>query len=213
MIKLVIFDLDGTLLDSIDAIVQSFKIAAEAFNAKIDLDVVRSSIGIPSREILRKALKTEVSEQVINKILILRRKLHDELIMNAKLFKDVLPVLLELRRRGFKLALVSSNVRYRLEAILARNRLSEFFDTVVSYEDVERPKPHPDMVFKALRDVRVSPRDALLVGDSVNDVISAKKAGVIAVLIDRYGNRESVGEDFKIRNLKELLKLIERLDC
>lgn len=213
MVKLVIFDLDGTLLDSFNSIVKSFEIAAKAFGVNIDLNVVKDNIGIPSREILRKALRSEVSEQTIKEILTLRRKLHDELVMNVKLFDDVLPTLVELKRRGLKLALVSSNMRYRLKIILNKNKLTHLFDSIVSYEDVKRPKPYPDMVLKALKDVGVKAKDAILIGDSINDIISAKKAEVIAVLIDRSKTKKNMREDFRVSNLKELLKLIEELDC
>lgn len=213
MLKLVIFDLDGTLLDSLNSIVKSFEIAARTFGVNIDLNIVKDNIGIPSKEILRKALRVNISEQVLEDILTLRRKLHDKLVMNSKLFDDVLPTLMELKKKGLKLALVSSNVRYRLKAILKKNNLAHFFDSVVSYEDVKRPKPYPDMVFKALEETRVRAEDAIFIGDTVNDMLSAKKAGVIAVLIDRSRIRKSMGEDFRINNLKELLKLIERIDC
>ena len=213
MVKLVIFDLDGTLLDSFDSIIKSFEMATKAFGVDIDLNVVKDNIGIPSKEILRRALRVKVSEQSIKEILTLRRKLHDKLVMNAKLFDDVLPTLTELKRRGLKLALVSSNVKYRLKAILEKNKLTHLFDSVVSYEDVKRPKPHPDMVLKALEEVGVKAEEAILVGDSINDVMSAKSAGVIAVLIDRFGIKKNIGEDFRVTSLKELFKLIEELDC
>jgi len=213
MIKLIIFDLDGTLLNSIDVIVQSFKKAAELLGVNIDLNVVRNNIGIPSREILNKALKTKVDEHLMSKFLTLRRRLHDELIMNAKLFEDALPTLIRLKERGYKLALVSSNVRYRLERILERNKIRDFFDVVVSYEDVKRPKPYPDMVLKALEEIKVDAKNTVLVGDSINDIISAKRAGVTAILIDRKGVREKLGEDFRISSLKELSRLIKKLDC
>ena len=213
MVKLVIFDLDGTLLDSFESIIKSFEMATKTFGVDIDLNVVKDNIGIPSKEILRRALRVKVSEQLIKEISTLRRKLHDELVMNAKLFDDALPTLTELKRRGLKLALVSSNVKYRLKAILEKNKLTHLFDSVVSYEDVKRPKPHPDMVLKALKEVGVKAEEAILVGDSINDVMSAKSAGVVAVLVDRFGSKKNIGEDFRVTSLKELFKLIEELDC
>jgi len=213
MVKLVIFDLDGTLLNSTDAILESFRLAAEALGLDIDLEEVRRSLGMPSRAILERSLRSAADEGALERFLELRRELHNQLVLKCELFEDAVPTLRDLRSRGLLLALASSNRRGRLEAVLERHGLSALFDAVVSYEDVRRGKPHPDMVLKVLEELGVRPDEAVMVGDAESDVLCARRAGVRAVLIDRSGSLSHVGEDFRVRSLRELVELIDSLDC
>ena len=69
-------------------------------------------------------------------------------------------------------------------------------------EDVKRRKPAPDMILKACRKLNIKPKNAIIIGDTKNDIISGKRAGCVTVGYEIKG-------DYKIKNLKEVLKIIK----
>ncbi len=212
MIKLVIFDLDGTLIDSMDLVVETFRITAEALGIPIDLSKVRKSIGLPGRQILARAVLKPISEKETDEFLRRRSELHNRLIAKIRLFPDTISTLEKLREKGYLIAIASSNKRKRLERILSVKNLDQYVSVTVSYEDVDKPKPHPDMVLKAVELAGVKTQEAIMVGDTVYDVEAAKRAGVISVLIARE-HKQSFKEDFRVSSLEDILDILEKLDC
>jgi len=96
----------------------------------------------------------------------------------AVLLLGTLETLQALKAQGFKTALATTDSHRRAQESLNKLKINAYFDVVLGAEDVERGKPAPDMILKAFKLTRCSPRDAVMVGDSCTDMLMGKNAGV-----------------------------------
>ncbi len=130
-------------------------------------------------------------------------------------FESVADVLGELRERGLKLALATSSVGRLIHPFLERNNIAQFFDFVVTGEQVEHGKPHPDIYLKAAAGVGTDPAQCLVVEDALAGLQAGRSAGcrTVAIPDSRWLDpKEFEGKaDFQIANLRELLGIVDEL--
>ncbi|HEV2357530.1 MAG TPA: HAD-IA family hydrolase [bacterium] len=172
--RAVLFDLDGTLLDSADLIVTSFVDACRTgLGRTVDREETLRTWSWPVRERFE-ALAPGRGDELTQ--LYLRRyfELHDH---RARLFPGVPAVLDGLRARGYLLGIVTSKRRATTDAAVRTFGLDRWCQAIVVDEDVRRPKPDPEPVALAARRLGVAPAVALMVGDSVVDVAAGRRAG------------------------------------
>ena len=139
----------------------------------------------------------------------LRSALYEEFqrLENWRLYSDAVPVLEELRGRGYRLGVVS-NWEEWLEDMLLAMDVHRLFDVILASGPFGRAKPHPSIFRRALEMVGVEASEAVHVGDSLRDDIEgARAAGLRAILIDRHGRHPNV-EVERITGLAELLPLL-----
>jgi putative hydrolase of the HAD superfamily len=124
------------------------------------------------------------------------------------LYPDVLPVLQELKARNLKLGIISNGLESDIEYVMKKVNLKGFFDVEVGVDTFKCMKPDREIFIKTLKMLGVSPKEALFVGDSLeNDYRGAVNAGMKALLIDR-NNRVSNCEAQIIRSFWELLRFL-----
>lgn len=109
------------------------------------------------------------------------RRISREMIEAIEVFDGMGALLNELVARDFALALCTGKDRARTLDLLEHLQLNRFFSAVVCSDDVENPKPHPESLLKAIKSIRCSPENVLMVGDAVNDIRCARGAGVRAI--------------------------------
>ncbi|BCM90500.1 hexitol phosphatase B [Abditibacteriota bacterium] len=130
-------------------------------------------------------------------------------------FAGVTDVLVALRERGLKLALATSSVGALIHPFLERNDIAQYFDFVVTGEQVEHGKPHPDIYLKAAAGVGTEPGQCLVVEDALAGLQAGRSAGCQTVAIPDarwLDPKEFEGKaDFQIENISELLELVSRL--
>lgn len=177
----VLFDLDGTLIDTVELIVRSFQHAtAHHLGVALDRAAIVATIGRPLLECLEeiapgRAVDLYATYRDYN------RAQHDVL---ARPIAGVHAVLETLWRRGYRLGVVTSKSRAGAEQAIRCCALPHLLEVIVCLEDTVRHKPAPDPLLFAVERLGVRPDEALYVGDSVFDVGSAQAAGmpVAAVL-------------------------------
>jgi len=208
----VLFDLDGTLLDSVDLILVSYRHTLEAHGIPIpEESAIRSGIGRPLEEQFARWLDDEVEiARMIETYREHNLAIHDE---RVRAFPGVNEVVDELRARGTKLAIVTSKRREGTHRGLASLELADHFEMLVCWDDVERPKPHPEPVMRALKGLGgVDPSHAVFVGDSTHDVRSGNAAGVhTAAVTWGVAPREELEQarpDSWVKDAKELASLL-----
>lgn len=181
--SLIVFDWDGTLIDSIEQITTSLQIASRTVcGENISAADARQVIGLGLQEAISQ-LHPGKPEVVINKLADAYRQhyLHENRVP-APLFEGVIEMLDELLHRGFTLAIATGKSRVGLEHSLTEHPLRHYFTTTRCAGE-NRSKPHPEMLLGILDDTRTSAHKALMIGDSEHDLMMAKNANVDAVAV------------------------------
>lgn len=172
-----LFDLDGTLIDSIDLIFRSYRhAAARHLSAEFPDSVWREGLGTPLRQQFRAVCQ---DEELIEVMVVSYREYflehHDASIRLYPSVDDMLKALVE---RGVRLGIVTSKLRFGAERGLRATGILEYFDTIVSADEVGRPKPHPEPVLTALERLGAEAERTLFIGDSPHDISAGLGAGV-----------------------------------
>jgi pyrophosphatase PpaX len=174
----VLFDLDGTLIDSGAAILASFHHATETvLGRRYADDVVMASVG--GHGIHRQMAAFD--EGRVDDLVAAYRAHNMELYRDIRLFAGVEPVLEHLRNEGRTLGIVTVKSRMTVELTLELLPLGSFFEVVVNGDDVEEHKPDPAGLLLALERLGADATDAAYVGDSPFDLQAAKAAGIGSV--------------------------------
>jgi len=181
--KLVIFDMDGTLQDSSAAI-------ANAIN------FVRQRLGLPPME--REQIVRKINDPHLNAAEYFYETDHFQVRQEEwfseyytrhhqqeiRLYDGILELLICLREHGCLLAVATNAYRRSTLESLEHLKIREYFDAVLSYDDVPRGKPAPDMLLKILEQLGVSPEEAIFVGDGPRDEMAARAAGIDFLRVD-----------------------------
>lgn len=187
MKRLVVFDLDGTLVDSEDFIVWSFIEAGRITGVKLDPLIIADLIGLPLEAFLERIfVNSNASRDVVDEFIEVRRKIVQENWRKmVKLFPDVEPALKELREGGFSLAVASSSVIERIIDFLEYFGVLDYFSCISGVKPGLRGKPEPDVILAVLERTGFKPIEAVYVGDREVDCTAASNAGVDFILINR----------------------------
>jgi HAD superfamily hydrolase (TIGR01509 family) len=199
MLSALIFDLDGTLVDTNAAHVESWVRAFARLGYKIPADRIGPEIGKGGDNLVPSVLGPEADEKDGEALRAACKEEYLELARGGRLriFDGARELLDELRRRGLKTAIATSSGTDQLEATFAAagEDLRDRVDAWVGKDDVEHSKPYPDPVIAAVRKLGVSPAECAMVGDTPYDAISAKRAGVVTLGV------LSSGLGFDVRSL------------
>lgn len=172
-----LFDLDGTLVDSIELILSSGRHAFIGFGGRPPSDEEwRASIGRPLEQMFR-AIAPDDAEvaRLVERYRAFQHEHHDRLL---RAYAGVVPLLAALSAHGHPLALVTSKGEELARRALAHVGLTEMIPVVVGLDSCTRHKPDPEPVLHALALLGVSPADAVFVGDSTHDMEAGRSAGV-----------------------------------
>ncbi len=192
MIKGVIFDLDGTLIDSYPLTIHAFKFVLKKWgNAELSDEEIYLSFGPPEKVIFRKYVGEENLENCYFDYV----KIFENYSVNIRVFDGIEGVLSELNLMRLPMGVFTGRGRELSLKLLQLKNLSPFIKELVSSEDVPHPKPEPDGVIEICRRMGLSPSHCLHIGDSFMDIASGKRAGVI-----------TAGALWGTRNIKKLLE-------
>ena len=179
-VQAILFDLDGTLIDTNELIIQTFQtVLDERFPGKYSRETILPFLGPPLYETFQQVDPTQVDE-----LIAAYRKWnvenHDAMV---QAFPGVIETLAKLHARGIKLAIVSTKRNEMIERALNLMNVRQYFTAVIGLDDVKNAKPDPEPVQLALSKLNVEPEHALMVGDNFHDIVAARAAGVDSVAV------------------------------
>ncbi len=187
----ILFDLDGTLIDSTEAILESFGKAFEAFDMPTPEDeLIKAEIGHPLDVMFA---RLGIDERETDKYVLAYKK-HYQKISCAKtvLLPDAREAV-ELASKYAVLGVVTTKTgKYSIE-LLEYMGIMDYFDVLVGREDVEFPKPHPEPILKAISKLQIDTNDVWMIGDTCMDILSAKSANIQSIAVTSgYASEESL---------------------
>ena len=183
MPEAVIFDVDGTLIDSVDLHARAWQDAFREWGREIDFEEIRRHIGKGSDQLLPVFLSEQEVEDV-GETLAERRGdiLKERYLSQVTAFPGARELLERVRADGKRVVLASSAKADELKAYKKLAGISDLIDVETTSDDAERSKPHPDIFLAALRRLDgVAPGNVVVVGDTPYDAEAAGKAGLRAV--------------------------------
>ncbi|MDH3319497.1 MAG: HAD-IA family hydrolase [Betaproteobacteria bacterium] len=188
--NLIVFDWDGTLIDSAGAIVECIQHAARELGLDVpDRERASHVIGLGLQDSLRHAVPSLPQERTMEFVASYRREFlarEDRM----QLFPGVVEMLDALRDRGHALAVATGKSRRGLERALDGSGLRTYFATSRCADESEA-KPHPAMLRELMRELNVEPARALMIGDTSHDLRMAAAAGVDALAVSHGAHAES----------------------
>ncbi|MEI5907663.1 pyrophosphatase PpaX [Bacillus spongiae] len=205
----ILFDLDGTLIDTNELIISSFLYTLNRFFPdQYKLEDVLPFIGPPLEESFEKVAPEQVREMVD-----CYRKYnlenHDALV---KEFEGVKETVAKLHERGYKLAIVSTKIHNVVIKGLELMGLKAYFDVIVALDDVTKAKPDPEPIQLALTKLNSLPNEAVMIGDNHHDILAGKNAGTksIGVAWSAKGRDylEHYEPDYMLDKMPDLLDLL-----
>lgn len=209
-IKLIIFDLDGTLVDAYAAIIKSFNYTMEKLNyPRQSATTIRRAVGWGDENLLRPFVK---EKDLLKALSIYRRHHKHTLIRESRFFPYAHKVLTYLKHKGYRLA-VASNRPTRFSWILIRRlKLDRYFEYVLCADRLEHIKPHPEILNKIIQRSHVLPKQALYIGDMTIDAQAGRRAQVRTIIVTTGSSTEAQVRKEKpyriIQRIGELLDIL-----
>ena len=216
MIKLIIFDFDGTLGDTRRNIVTTMQmtIAELGLSGRTD-DECASKIGLPLDGCFE-ALYPDEAKDTIQLCAETYRRIFQEnlLTMKPQVFPKVKETLSMLKEQGYTLTIASSRWHKSLSELTHDLDIAEFISYLVGADDVEKAKPNPEPVIKTLAAMGADASQTLVVGDMNVDILMGLNAGAMTCGVT-YGNGtrkelEDAGADYIINSIDELIEITNR---
>ena len=205
-----LFDLDGTLLDSIDLILESFHHTTRThLHRELSDDHWLAGVGTPLRDQLGPLARSEAERDALLATYVAYNLEHHDAM--AKPFPGIVEVVKTLHGRGAKLALVTSKMSRGANRGVHLLGLEKELPIRICADDVVRGKPDPEPVYKALAALGASPESAVLIGDSPHDTEAGRAAGVATAAV-AWGplsreTLEAAAPDYWIERPTEVLEL------
>ncbi|MFA5470702.1 MAG: HAD-IIIA family hydrolase [Acholeplasmataceae bacterium] len=191
--KTILFDLDGTLIQTPKIILDAFKLTFKTYLPDVDLNDSELSNFLGQTLWQTFGYYTD-DEKLVDEMINAYRKTSNEMIeMGLMPYPNAKQTIEYLKKQGCKIGIVTSKMKDVASYHLKLTNLFEDVDVIIGYEDAENHKPHPDPILKALALLDAKKADTIYIGDHENDIKAAKKAGI-----------ESCAVTYSLR-LKEML--------
>jgi phosphoglycolate phosphatase len=212
-VRNLIFDLDGTLIDSSEGIIDAVNFALEqAGQPGRSPEEIKRYIGAPLEQMFRDF--TDYPFEELNRHFRVRA---DTSVVAAAVPMDGVGGILEmLHLAGYRMALATTKVRRNIDGIVAKLGWKNYFPVAVGGDEVTRVKPAPDAFRSVLDQLGVSPDQSIVIGDTENDIIAAKAVPIRVVAVSSpFADRDEIVQskpDYFIRNIAWLPGLLAEID-
>lgn len=211
MIKAIIFDMDGLMIDSEPSHLLASNKVFQNFNVQLSEEENSRYIGLPDID-MAKDIVVRYSFPISPQELVKRKQAEFRSILDKGI--SVLPGLMQLleglKKKKFKIGIASSSVLVEIKAAIKGLKIEKYFGTYASAEEVKKGKPSPDVYLLAAKRLKIDPKDCLVLEDAPSGVKAGKAAGMTVFAIP---SQYTKGKDFSqadkvLQNLTEVFPLI-----
>ena len=196
--NLIIFDLDGVLIDSIENMKLALKMTSLSVNIKLDFKLYKKYLGLPFEIIMSKMGIKKNVKKIKQKYSYFSKKNISKIKINKKNLAD-----LKNLNKDYDFAVFTSKDKSRTNKILKKYKL---FKYIVTSDDIRKGKPHPEGVIKILRKNKSKKKDCIYVGDSIYDYKAAKNSK-IKYLHAKWGYEKNLKKKFNIDEISNFLMI------
>ncbi len=213
-IKLVIFDLDGTLVDAYQAVSIGLNNSLKQLNyPQADDQAIKRSVGWGERSLMEAFVKPED----LDTIQAFYREEHKKaLLVGTKFLPDAQKLLYELKEKGYQLAIATNRPSWSTSIIIKYLEIYDLFDYILSADMLDTPKPAPDILWQLLHKFSVTEEEVLYVGDMTVDVETGSRAGIKTVVVLTGSSSKEEFEAFKpyriINNVYGVMDVLEEVN-
>lgn len=207
-IKVVMFDIDGTLLDTSELIFKCYEYTFKVHKLK---PKTRKQIKKNFGKSLGECYKILFPKENVEVLSETHLTYQEKNLNLSKPFANVKNALSDLKKRGFKIAAITTRSKRTSVKSLKVNKIASYFDLVISREDIVNPKPHPESIIKALEFFKINPKYSIMVGDTIEDIKAGKNAKIktIGITHGPLGNKiKQANPDILISDISEIITLI-----
>ncbi len=201
MIKTVIFDMDGVVIDSEPVHHAAFMSHFKELNIEITDDYYRALTGFSTKNVFEKITKDFNLNIPINLLVNRKREIFNNLFDTKEdlfLIDGVLNIIQELYKNGIKLILASSSSKVTIDRIFKRFDLYKYFSHIVSGEDFPKSKPHPAIFLHANKLSGDKKEECIIIEDSTNGIKAAHDAGIFCIA---YNSKNSKKQNLSLANI------------
>lgn len=210
----VIFDLDGTLLNTLEDLADSTNYAMRAFGLKErSINEVRNFVGNGVDVLIERAVEGAIpKEQELECLDVFKQHYSKNMDNKTKPYDGIMNVIKELLKRGYHIAIVSNKFDAAVKGLNV-DYFEGLFPVAIGASDTVAKKPEPDSVIKALQELHSDKERAVYVGDSDVDIMTARNSGLPCISVT-WGFRDeelqrSMGTDYIIHKPEELLDVLD----
>ena len=209
MIKGVLFDFDGVLIDSKQSTIAYFQETFRHFKIPVPREEdFENILGLKTIDMLKKLLP-HLSDGELAPIFDYNRKMSIKYVSKITLTPNAIEALTLLKGK-YALGLITSRSKQGVKMLFDMYKLDRFFPVVLDREDVSHHKPHPEGIETAMRILHLKSNEVVYIGDTKEDIEAAHNANIICVYISNHSN--DFNADYKISKIEELPGLLKKIE-
>ncbi|WP_099159906.1 pyrophosphatase PpaX [Virgibacillus ndiopensis] len=207
-IHTILFDLDGTLIDTNELIIASFEHTFNFYGKNVSREQAIEFIGPPLKDSFEK-IDSNQTDAMIKTYREHNLKHHDDYVTA---FPHVLETIKQLKEENYNLGIVTTKMRGTVDMGLVLTGLDRYFNTIITLDDVTQAKPHPEPIVKAMKELSATVDTTLMVGDNSHDIEAGQNAGVqTAAVAWSLKGKEKLLEynpTYMLEDIRDLLKIV-----
>lgn len=216
MIKALVFDMDGVIIDSEPIHTEIALQVLRDFGKETDPSEIYEFIGVRNEEMWTALKKRHGIDGTVEQLLEKHKFYKNERFFNEKLepIEGIPELISAVKSKGLKIALATSSPRYFAEHVLKSMEIESYFDVIVTADDISHSKPNPEIYLKAAEALKIQSNECVAVEDAFFGIQSAKGAGLkcIAFINPNSGNQDTTQADFVVSSIRDIdLNYLDKL--